>query len=183
VVRAAPEESLERIASLPGTESAGSDLGAGSVERRGYTAALAVEIARQNPLIGVGIGNWEISRYLADPVHNITPPHSAVLMALAEGGLITLALYVIVLVRTLRHFIDTAAVLQRMNAPGYLLWMAKSLRASFIVFLMLSLVGDLWLSILFYWYVGLGVTLSRLVFEPEEAVEPGVRPVLAEAAA
>jgi O-antigen ligase len=182
VVRAAPEESLERIANLPGTEGA-SDAGAGSVERRGYVASLAIEIARQNPLIGVGIGNWEISRYLADPVHNITPPHSAVLMALAEGGFITLGLYIALLVRTLRHFLDSAAALQQVGGPGYLIWMTKTLRASFIIFLVLSLVGDLWLNILFYWFVGLGVTLSRLVFEPAEAVEPGREPALLGAAA
>lgn len=183
VVRAAPEESLERISSLPGTEAGASGVGAGSVERRGYTAALAVEIAQQNPLIGVGIGNWEISRYLADPVHNITPPHSAVLMALAEGGIITLLLYVVLLTRTLRHFLDSATALQAAGHGGWMLWMAKSLRASFIVFLAMSLVGDLWLNILFYWFVGLGATLSRVIFEPETVTGEEVEPSMAEAAA
>jgi hypothetical protein len=39
----------------------------------------------------------------------------------------------------------------------------ESLRASFLVFLAMSLVGDLWLNILFYWFVGLGMTLARVV--------------------
>jgi O-antigen ligase len=183
VVRAAPEQSLERITNIPGTNSVESDLGAGSAERRGYTAALALEFAERNPLIGVGIGNWEITRYLSDPVHNITPPHSAVLMALAEGGLITLGLYVILLIRTLRNFLDSASALRGPEHSGYVQWMAKSLRVSFMIFLALSLVGDLWLNILFYWFVGLGVTLARVVFEPEEAEEHASMPALAAEAA
>lgn len=183
VVRAAPEKSIERLSSLPGLESSESDLGAGSVERRGYTAALAVELAQRNPLFGVGVGNWEITRYLTDPAHHVTPPHSAVLLALAEGGIVTLVLYIILLTRTLRHFLDSASALSGPEHSGYVQWMAKSLRASFIVFLAMSLVGDLWLNILFYWFVGLGVTLSRVIFEPEEATEPGEEPVLVGATA
>lgn len=178
VLRAAPEQSLERISNIPGTESAENDIGAGSVQRRGYTAELALQFAETSPLIGVGIGNWEITRYLSDPVHNITPPHSAVLMALAEGGIVTLGLYVILLLRTLRNFLDCASALSGPEHRGWLQWMTKTLRASFLVFLALSLVGDLWLNIIFYWFVGLGVTVTRGIFEPEAATEPGAAPAM-----
>jgi O-antigen ligase len=182
ILRTAPEQSLERISNIPGTGD-DSDVGAGSVERRGYTAGLALEIAEQDPILGVGIGNWEITRYLSDPVHNITPPHSAVLMALAEGGIVTLGLYVVLLFRTLKNFLDCAAAVRGPEHTGYVQWMAKTLRVSFMIFLALSLVGDLWLNILFYWFVGLGVTLSRVIFEPQEEVEQsGVASLAAEAA-
>lgn len=182
ILRTAPEQSLERISNIPGTEG-DSDVGAGSVERRGYTAALALEIAEQDPLFGVGIGNWEITRYLSDSTHNITPPHSAVLMALAEGGIVTLGLYIALLIRTLKNFLDCAAAMQGREHSGYIQWMARSLRVSFMIFLALSLVGDLWLNILFYWFVGLGVTLSRVIFEPQETTEEQGVPALAAEAA
>jgi O-antigen ligase len=173
VIQVAPEQALERASSLPGTGAAQSDLGAGSVERRGYTAGLALDFARRNPLIGIGIGNWEITRYLSDDTRNITPPHSAVLMALAEGGIITLGLYVVVLLHTLRNFLDVASHLNGPENRGMMQWIAKTMRASFLVFLAMSLVGDLWLSIFFYWFVGIASVMARWVFEPveEEAIE------------
>jgi len=169
IVSVAPQKSLERITNLPGTE--GTELGSGSIARRSYTASLALEVAEQNLLLGVGIGNWEINRYLSDPVHTVTPPHSSVLMALAEGGLVTLALYVLVLVRTLRNFLDTATVLTGPQHASSMQWIARTLRTSFMVFLAMSLVGDLWLNIIFYWYVGLGVVVARVVFEEVPAEE------------
>lgn len=177
VIRAAPEQSLERIGNLPGLQGENaSNLGAGSVERREYAAQLAIDVARQNPLIGVGVGNWEITRFLSDPTRATARPHNAVLSALAEGGIVTLGLYVLLLIRTLRHFVDCASVLTGPEYRGYVQWMAKSLRGSFIVFLAMSLVGDLWFNILFYWFVGLGVSLSGAIFEPmteEEAEQHG----------
>jgi O-antigen ligase len=182
IVQTAPEQSLERIASIPGTQ-AETALGAGSVQRRSYAASLAVEFAQRNPLIGVGIGNWEITRYLSDPMHQITPPHSSVLLALSEGGVVTLVLYIVLLVRTLRNFLDSTAVLRGPRNAGWLQWIARTMRASFLVFLAMSLVGDLWLNIVFYWFVGVGVVLSRLVFADAEAEAPVSSRRLAEAAA
>lgn len=178
ILRVAPEESLQRISNVPGTESADSDLGAGSAQRRSYTAGLALEFAESSPLIGVGLGNWEITRYLSDPVHNITPPHSSPLMALAEGGIVTFTLYVILLVHTLRTLHRCASALSGPEHRGWLQWMTKSLYAGFLVFLALSLVGDLWMHPLLYWFVGLAVTLPRVIFEPEPAAETETSPTM-----
>ncbi len=183
VLRVAPEQALERVGNLPGMGSAQSDLGEGSVQRRSYVATMALEIVGRNPLIGIGIGNWEITRYLSDDARSITAPHSAVLMALAEGGVITLALYLLVLLRTLRNFLDLASQLSGPQHRGVMQWIAKTMRASFLVFLAMSLVGDLWLNILFYWFVGMGAVMARWAFEPEAEGEIEANRGLAGAAA
>jgi len=165
IVRAAPEKSLERIANIPVVGTEETALGAGSVARRGYGAAVALAMARENPLIGIGVGNWEIRRYIEDPMRSTAPPHSAYVTALVEGGVITLALYLVLFWRTFQNFATVERALTAAErGRADLLWIAKTLKIGLIVFLGFSFVADLWLHIVFFWFIGLGAVLPRVVF-------------------
>jgi O-antigen ligase len=154
VVNVAPEESIERATGADTT------LGEGSYQRRAYGAGFALELARDRPLFGVGVGNWEITRYLEDPARRTTPPHSSYLLTLVEGGVVTLGLYLLLLGWTLKNFLDAEnAARAGITYPPDMIWVLSTLRTGFVVFLFFSLIGDLWEHIIFYWFVGLGSTL------------------------
>ncbi len=163
ISRMAPEKSVERATGGGGD----TDLGSGSYERRAYGAGFAFELAGDNPIFGVGIGNWEITRYLADPAHTTAPPHSSYLLALVEGGVVTLSLYLALLGMTMQNFIRFEAGVRSGLIPKQMHWMASTMRTGFVVFLFFSLVGDLWLHIIFYWFIGLGVAMRHLLEKAE----------------
>ncbi|GIW39884.1 MAG: hypothetical protein KatS3mg076_0461 [Candidatus Binatia bacterium] len=167
VANLVPERSLERLSVLPGTGREADPLGGGSIERRGYGLQVALDLAERNPLIGVGVGNWEVVRYLRDPARYVAPPHSSYLAALAEGGILSLVLYLVLFARTLRNYNEAErAVEARAVRDAWLfLWTVRTLRTGFVVFLAFSLVGDLWRVIIFHWFIGLSVVLQRSVCE------------------
>src|SRR5262249_27871366 len=100
VVQFVPEKTFERITNLPFTQGGQTGLGAGSIERRQYTWEIAIELFEENPILGVGIGNWELARFLKDPTRSTGAPHSSYLLALVEGGVFCLAGFLGLLWRT-----------------------------------------------------------------------------------
>ncbi len=158
-----PERSLERLTTLPGTEAAQTGEGAGSLERRQYTWEIAVEIARENLVLGVGMGNWELARFLKDPTRSTAAPHSSYLLALVEGGIPCLAGFLVLLWRTWRNFQVSEHYLRDPAFPlADLLWIVKSCKMTFVVLIFFSLFADLWQLVILFWLVGLGMVIRRL---------------------
>ncbi|MCX8072585.1 MAG: bifunctional O-antigen ligase/aminoglycoside phosphotransferase family protein [Candidatus Binatia bacterium] len=165
VAQFVPERSLERITNLPGTQQAQVGEGAGSLERRGRAWEVAWELFLDSPFLGVGMGNWEIARFLKDPARSTAAPHSSYLLTLVEGGVFCLSAFLVLLWRTWRNF-RLAEEWMSMAPPSAvtdLLWIAKAAKVSLISLAFFSLVADLWQFVLLFWLIGIGVVLRRLV--------------------
>lgn len=165
VAQFVPERSLERITNLPGTQQADVGEGAGSLERRSRAWEIAWELFLENPILGVGAGNWEVARFLKDPARSTAAPHSSYLLALVEGGLFCLLAFLVLLWRTWLNyrFAERWMTAVPESPIADLLWIVKACKASFVAFVFFSLFADLWQFVLLFWLVGLGVVLRRLV--------------------
>jgi len=163
-----PEKSLERLTTLPGTAQAETGLGAGSLERRQYTWQIAWELVRESPFLGVGMGNWEVARYLKDPTQSTAAPHSSYLLVLVEGGIFCLAGFLLVLWQTWQNLRVCDRHMRDATFPlAHLLWIVKSCQVSFVVLIFFSIFADLWQLVILFWLVGLGIVMRRMV---EQAV-------------
>jgi O-antigen ligase len=161
VLRFVPEKSLERVSALPGSSAAAAGVGTGSLERRQYTLEIGYEIARENLLLGVGVGNWEITRFMRDPARSTAPPHSSYLLAMAEGGLFCLLAFLALFWRTWRNFTVARERLPPPRRIRDLNWIVSGARVGLLTLVVFSLFADLWQSIVLFWLVGLGVVLRR----------------------
>jgi O-antigen ligase len=165
VVQFTPEKTLERITNMPFTEGGRSGLGASSLERRQYNWEQALEMFRQNPVLGVGIGNWELARFLQDPTRATGAPHSSYLLALCEGGIFCLLGYLMLLWRCWRNIEFAEHYMDDPSFPlaGSLRWVVKSTKANFVVLVFFSLFADLWQLVILFLLVGLSVVVRRMV--------------------
>ncbi len=160
-----PERSLERITNLPGTQQAQLGEGAGSLERRSRTWQIAWELFLDSPFLGVGMGNWEVARFLKDPARSTAAPHSSYLLALVEGGVFCLAGFLVLLWRTWQNYRYAEAWMTAAppSPTTDLLWITKAAKISFLSLVFFSLFADLWQFVLLFWLVGISVVLRRLV--------------------
>jgi O-antigen ligase len=164
LVQVVPQKSLERITNLPLTEAGETGVGSGSLERRQYTWQIAFEMFRENPILGVGIGNWELARFLKDPTRSVGAPHSSYLLALVEGGIFCLFGFLLLLWRTWRNLRYAEQYVRDPEFPlSFLYWVIRSAKVSFIVLIFFSIFADLWQLVILFWLVGLGVVMRRLV--------------------
>ena len=56
-------------------------------------------------MVGVGPGNWSYMRFMIDPLRSAAGAHNSYLAALAEGGVISLALYLVLFYVTMRDLV------------------------------------------------------------------------------
>jgi O-antigen ligase len=169
-----PAKTLERITNLPFTQGGEQGLGAGSLERRQYTWEIALEIYRQNPVLGVGIGNWDLARFLEDPTHSIGAPHSSYFLALCEGGFFCLLAYLVLLWRCWRNIRFAEAEVSDPNSPlASVRWIVMSAKTDFVVLIFFSLFADLWQLVILFWLVGIGIVMRRMCEQvlQEESLE------------
>jgi O-antigen ligase len=159
-----PEQALERLSNIPGLSSdAESGVGGGSIERRGYTYGIGLQIWRQAPMIGVGPGNWPYVRFITDPQRSPAAPHNSFLKALTEGGLVTLILYLVLFGITLRDLYrcERSPAVMAAAARDDLTWLVSAARIALITFLVFSMFGDLWDLIFAYFLLGLAAALIQ----------------------
>jgi O-antigen ligase len=163
-----PERTLARLTNLPGTSAAATGEGASSLQRRQYTWEIAWELARESPFLGVGMGNWEIARFLKDPTKSTGAPHSSYLLVLVEGGFFCLTGFLVLLWQTWRNLRVCDLHMRDPSFPlAHLLWIVKSCEVSFVVLVFFSMFADLWQLVILFWLVGLGIVMRRMV---EQAV-------------
>ncbi len=166
-----PEANRERLSNIPGL---GEDVGegSGSIERRGYTYGVGFNIWMESPLIGVGMGNWEMKRFTTDPLHSAAVPHNSFLLALAEGGVVGLGLYLVLFIQTIRGLMRIEQqpwAAARARGDG-VYWLVTATRVCLICFMLFSMFSDLWELIFFYFLIGLGGALISMYGEPTRAV-------------
>jgi hypothetical protein len=120
---------------------------------------VAAEVLLENPVFGVGPGNfrWHYqSRYGED-----LSTHNSYLWALTTAGPLFLALYLL-LFRSLYRRLRTIET----TGPSDVAWLGKALRVNLILFMAYSAFADHWLSVFFYLFVGMTVALTRLAAPP-----------------
>jgi len=164
VLELVPQKTLERITNMPFTEAGETGLGASSFERRMYGWKIAFNMFKQHPFLGVGIGNWPLARYLNDPDRSTAAPHSSYILALIEGGLLTLMAYLYLLWLTWRNI---RSALPYIRAPGSplasLSWIIHSVEVDLIVLAFFSLFADLWQFVTLFLLIGFSIIMRRLV--------------------
>lgn len=162
-----PPEALERITNIPGiSEDADRGEGGGSVQRRQYTLGVGIKLWSEAPVLGVGLGNWSYRRFLSDPARSTASPHNSYIKALAEGGVVTLLLYLAlfyVTVRQLNAIVTHPGAMAWARSDG-IEWMVHATRISLLTFLVFSLFADLFDLIFFYLLIGLSAALIRRYF-------------------
>lgn len=164
VVRFVPEKSLERITNLPGTSSSETGEGAASIERRQGAVGLALDIFRDNPVLGVGMGNWHVVRFLKDPAYAAGSPHNSYLLTLVEGGPFALLGFLLLMLWTWQNLRFAETYVSEPFSPlGDLEWIVKSSKVSLLVLVFFSMVADLWSLVILFMLVGFGVVARRLV--------------------
>lgn len=172
ITQVVPPESLERITNLPGFTGSGDLEGSGSIQRRQYTYGIGIQIWSQAPIFGIGLGNWSYTRFLSDPLRSAAAPHNAYLKALAEGGIVTLLLYLGLFYITLRQL---NAIISHPGAMAWaradrVEWMIHATRIGILTFLVFALFADLFDLIFFYFLIGIAASLIRRYFSGETPV-------------
>ncbi|MBZ0168796.1 MAG: O-antigen ligase family protein [Kofleriaceae bacterium] len=116
----------------------------------------------ENPFIGVGIGNLRWMNAM-DPTSGGIPlaAHNAYLLALAEGGIVLLAAYLLLFWQTFRD-LGKALTLSTLAPEVYLRWLILATRTNLILLMVFSFFTDTWKE--FYYLLILGTTavLSQL---------------------
>ena len=180
--KAKNEEAVKQLnAALKITQGGEEGAGAGSLSRRAYTWEIAADIFRENPVLGVGVGNWDVARYLKDPTQSIGAPHSSYFLALCEGGIFCLSAFLILLWRCWRNirFAESYVDDPMFAIPelSELRWIIKSTKTDLFVLIFFSAFADLWQLVIVFWLVSIGIVLRRM-FEQATLAQFLEHPVL-----
>ena len=156
-----PPEAFERLTNIPGISEDTYGEGGGSIERRTYTYGIALDMWSTAPLLGVGLGNWSFVRFSVDPLRSAASAHNSYLKALAEGGIVTLVLYLSLFYVTYRELERTLAdeqIMARAQSDG-VAWVVSATRVCLLTFMVFSLFADLWDLVFFYLLFGLAAAV------------------------
>ncbi len=185
-----PQEALDRITAIPGlssnTQQTTNSTGQSSVDKREYTIGIGIQVWEQSPIIGVGPGNWSYVRYLLDPLRSAGAAHNSFLQMLAEGGVISLALYLclfFVVISNIMRCEWNPEIMARARSDG-LEWVLVGTRIALLSFMVFSVFADLWDLIFSYFLIAVStVLMQRYLESPVEAwveeSEPGLEPAWA----
>jgi O-antigen ligase len=157
-----PAANLLRATSF---ETAQTAAGGESLSNRVHTVVAAFEMIASNPILGIGIGNfrWMHQISYGRDLH----PHNSYVGALLNGGISSLALYLLlffVTYRMLKKLEDTG--------PVEFLWISTGLRVNLLIFMIFSISDDVWLSDFLYLMVGLTVIMTRLWQSQSQELTP-----------
>jgi O-antigen ligase len=150
-----PETLFERILNfeISGPTEAGVD----SLRNRINTDRVALMMGLDNPVLGVGIGNFVWVKQNFYHLGRGSNPHNSYLWAFTGGGIGVLVLYLLLFIVTYRMLRQ----LER-SGPPELLWLVKGMKVSLLLFLVFSFFADFWLSDFLYFLVGTTVCITNL---------------------
>ncbi|MGH7803187.1 MAG: O-antigen ligase family protein [Candidatus Binatia bacterium] len=152
VISVVPSDTLERASTFdPSVRTHGQE----SLQNRVAQIGSALRLVVTHPFLGIGIGNFEsvslVKHRVGGGVHN------AYLRAFVEGGILAFALYLALFYVTYR----TLRQLER-DGPHDLLSMVKGIRVGFVLFLIASLTGDIWLEESLYLIFAFTIVFQRM---------------------
>ncbi len=134
----------------------------GSFQRRAGVFFDALDMVPRAGLFGFGMGNFARVRAIVDPTAEVGPPHNSYLSAATEGGLVTLALYLILYGWILVKLNDILRDYAGRFGPVDLEWLAQGMRTVLILFLVYSFFADIWVHIYFHIVVGLALAVIQI---------------------
>jgi O-antigen ligase len=130
--------------------------GGRSTEKRLQTVVENSKIIARNPVFGTGIGN---ARWVRLQLFGSGgSPHNSYLWAATEGGVVALALYLMLFGLSMKYLVDAERKSTRQEVRA----IARGLRVSLVAFLFFTFFADFWLSIITYFLVGLVIILRRI---------------------
>ena len=152
----------ERLLNLnPFAASTGVE-GSRSTEQRVATLGEALQIIRQYPLLGVGLGNF---RWVNMYMHGSwKPPHNSYVWSWSEGGVFVTLSYLML-------FGFLFARIQRLR-PKYekhpvLPYLPDFLNLYLILLFFFSIFADVWLEVHIYFIISMAIVLSRWALDEE----------------
>ena len=162
VVALVPDTVMDRLASLVVTQEYQPKSLTGSTAGRLALAVAALKLWVENPLMGIGIGNFRWMTAL-DPTNGgiPAPAHNAYLLALAEGGIILLAGYLLLFWLTACDLSRTLKEAGRLREVG-LDWLILATRTNLIVLLAFSMFADAWKEIFFVMILATAAALAQI---------------------
>jgi O-antigen ligase len=169
VMTIVPQEAWERAITF---SSERSDLGATSVIKREDTVLVGLQMIRDHPFLGVGLGNFrEVSRQVYLDQY-FRPPHNSYIWAASEGGLFVLAGYLVLFWMT---WLDLRAVLALGARDPQTVYLGALVRVVFLLYCAFAALADLWLNPITYAMVGLIVTMRQYLERlPASAAHPAM---------
>lgn len=165
----APQQTKDRITTFRDTGNVISgEQQTGSMAARWILIKHAFTLFVENPIIGVGIDNFEIVHHFR--WNHWIPPHNTYLQALAEMGLIGFIVFLFVIITTFRNLNKARRILARANdQESFFYFLIHSVAAFLIVRLIVSNFGqELYEN---YWWVagGLSLVILRIVKDKYDA--------------
>jgi O-antigen ligase len=185
VVAVVPPEAWQRMFVFSSNTHVEDTMGergaASSLAIREDTVEVGLQMIRDHPVLGVGLGNYrEVSRqiYLDK---TFKPPHNSVIWAASEGGLFVLGGYALFFFLTWRELM---MILEIGNRDPSLAYIAPALRVVFYLYCCFSVLADLWLNPITAVLVGVIICMRRYLEglpapAPARAALRRSRPVLA----
>jgi len=169
ILTVVPWDSVVRMVNFVGQPHTGA---ASSNKLRADTIWTALHMMRDNPVFGVGLGNFrEVSRQIyRDPFFR--PPHNSPLWAGCEGGAFVLLAYGVLFLKT---WLDLMVVRRLAYRDQDLVFIAAALRVVFVVYCFFCLFADLFLNPITYILIGEIFCLRRYVEglpDPVVAAQP-----------
>jgi len=146
---------LERLTNVVPLDSTVAK-GTSSTEKRLTTVIQGWKIAAENPILGIGIGNFRWVRL--QKFGTAGPPHNSYLLALTEGGIPLLVLYLLLFRLSMKNLLQA----ERESKDVETRLIARGLRIGLICFLFFSVFADFWFNIMTFILVGLAIVLKRL---------------------
>jgi O-antigen ligase len=158
-----PPRASERLMNLSTDQSEGAE-GARSTKIRLATKEHAMEIFKDDPLLGVGPGNF---RWLHQQLYPYSiaagrPPHNSYLWALAEGGVIAALGYAVLFFFIWR---DLRAAHHQFSQEHALWHVTRFLAGYLVIFLFFSAFADFWLEPHLYLLAALSMLVKRMATE------------------
>jgi hypothetical protein len=155
-----PQPILDRLLTIVSSDDGRLKGATESTSRRLMMVEAGLRLFAENPLIGTGIGNF---RWMTafEPKIVGAAAHNAYLLALAEGGVLLLAVYLFLFYVTLRDLRWVTRVSAQL--PGVpLRWLALATKTNLILLLMFSIFAEAWKEFYFVLILATTAVLVRI---------------------
>jgi O-antigen ligase len=130
-----------------------------SLKNRLNTILVGLEVGAQNPVFGVGIGNFKAVKRTLYGLPRREETHNSYLWAVMAGGVPALGLYLALFWTTHRTLVKL-----QMTVSRDLLWIVHGFRFNLLLFLLFSAVADFWASEIFALVIGVPMAAAHIAW-------------------